>query len=167
MGRSTAGRGLRPDGNPAPTLAAETGFIEVTLPEARSAELSRQREKKDIPVRSPSRAKAPLPGTLSALARPNRHPPHHGMQKGTFDGREPEIRYPTNWGYRIIGEDETALREAVASVLGELDHVLRAGNTSRGGRYRTLILELVVFSKEQRLAIFNGLRDHPAVKFLI
>jgi uncharacterized protein len=89
------------------------------------------------------------------------------MQRGTFDGREPDIRYPTQWGYRIIGEDEQALREAVSSVLGELDHVLRPGNTSSGGRYRTLILELVVFSKEQRLAIFQGLRDHPSVKFLI
>ncbi len=89
------------------------------------------------------------------------------MQKGTFDGREPEIGYPTPWGYRIIGEDEQALREAVSSVLGELDHVLRQGNTSKGGKYRTLILELVVFSREQRLAIFQGLRDHPSVRFLI
>jgi putative lipoic acid-binding regulatory protein len=82
-------------------------------------------------------------------------------------GREPEIHYPTAWAYRIIGEDEAALRQAVCEVVGELDHVLRPGQHSAQGRYRSLSLELVVFSKEQRDAIFRGLSEHPAVRWLL
>ena len=89
------------------------------------------------------------------------------MIESTFGDREPEIRYPTTWGYRIIGEDEQALREAVSDVLGELDHELRIGNRSAKGKYLTLVLELVVTSHEQRRGIFRGLAEHPAVRMVI
>jgi putative lipoic acid-binding regulatory protein len=87
--------------------------------------------------------------------------------KSSFGDREPEISYPTTWGYRIIGQDEAAMRQAVSEVLGELDHELRQGNRSAQGNYLTLILELVVTSREQRRAIFQGLAEHPAVRVVI
>lgn len=81
--------------------------------------------------------------------------------------KKPEIRYPTAWGYRLIGEDEAAMRQAISEVLGELDHVLSRGQESAQGRYRSLSLELVVESQAQRDAIFRGLSEHPAVRWLI
>lgn len=87
--------------------------------------------------------------------------------ESTFEGREPEIHYPTVWAYRLIGEDEGAMRAAVIDVIGELDHELGVRNSSAGGRYLSLALELVVSSHEQRRAIFQGLAEHPAIRVVI
>ena len=87
--------------------------------------------------------------------------------ESTFGNREPEIHYPTVWAYRLIGEDQEAIRRAVVEVVGELDFELRSGNESAGGRYRSLALELVVLSHEQRRAIFQGLAEHPDIRVVI
>ena len=87
--------------------------------------------------------------------------------ESTFGDREPEIQYPTAWAYRLIGEDERSIRQAVIDVVGELDHELRPGNQSTTGRYLSLTLELVVSSREQRRAIFEGLAEHPAIRVVI
>ncbi len=87
--------------------------------------------------------------------------------ESTFGNREPQIHYPAIWAYRLIGEDEEAIRQAVVEVVGELDFELRPGNESAGGRYRSLSLELVVSSHEQRRAIFQGLAEHPDIRVVI
>ncbi len=87
--------------------------------------------------------------------------------KSSFGDREPEVHYPIAWTYRLIGEDEQAMRQAVVDVVGELDHELRPANQSSGGRYLSLSLELVVTSHEQRRAIFSGLAEHHAIRVVI
>ena len=34
----------------------------------------------------------------------------------------PDIEYPCNWEFRIIGADEAGLREAIAGVVGNQNH---------------------------------------------
>lgn len=84
-----------------------------------------------------------------------------------FDDRKPEIAYPCPWTYRIIGLDEAHLRVAVVEVVGETPHTLRPGNTSNGGKYRSLNLELQVEDETHRLRIFQTLSTHPAIRFVI
>ena len=83
-----------------------------------------------------------------------------------FGERKPEIAYPCPWSYRILGSDETRMREAVRAIVGAAQYDLKLSNESRGGKYRSLELELVVADETQRLSIFEALRVHADVRFV-
>jgi hypothetical protein len=85
----------------------------------------------------------------------------------SFDGQRPDIEYPCQWGYRIIGEREDAIRDAVATIVGETEHMLERSNTSRTGRYCSLRLVLTVRDEAQRNAIFQALNEHDAVRLVL
>ena len=78
-----------------------------------------------------------------------------------------EIKYPCKWSYRIIGDDEKLLRDAAASALGNKKYKLSLSNSSSGGKYYSLNLELTVENEAERLRIFNHLKKDIAVKFVL
>ena len=81
----------------------------------------------------------------------------------------PEIHYPCPWQYRLIGEDEAAMRAALAECLGHDAGrcVLSAGNRSTGGRYLSLQVELIVTSEEERLELYRLLAEHPHIRMVL
>lgn len=81
--------------------------------------------------------------------------------------RPPEIDYPARWGYRLIGADPDALRDAVREVLGDVEHVVAPSHTSKRGRYHAFAVELVVESETQRLAFFEAFRAHDAIVYVL
>lgn len=83
-----------------------------------------------------------------------------------FDGRKPDITYPCPWSYRILGSDESRMRDAVRAIVGTAQYDLKLSNESRGGKYRSLELEIVVADEVQRLSIFEALRVHADVRFV-
>ena len=80
---------------------------------------------------------------------------------------KPEIEYPCPWTYRIICTDESAVRAAVFEIVAGAEHTLVHVQTSASGRYQTLQLDLVVRDEAHRLAIFEALARHPAVRFMV
>ena len=49
-----------------------------------------------------------------------------------FDSdNKPEIQYPCLWEYKVIGEDEFAMRQAIAELLSELDYEVTFSRSSR------------------------------------
>lgn len=84
-----------------------------------------------------------------------------------FEGRKPEIDYPCPWTYRVIGLDEARLRVAVVEIVGDAPHSLRSGNTSGGGKYVSMGLEIEVRDEAHRLRIFESLSTHPEIRFVI
>jgi len=78
-----------------------------------------------------------------------------------------EFKYPCQWSYRIIGEDEKLLRDAAASAVGNKKYKLSVSNRSSGGKYHSLNLELIVNDEAERLRIFNHLNKDPAIKFVL
>ena len=83
------------------------------------------------------------------------------------DKTGPEIEYPTRWGYRIVGTNEADIRAHVLELLADVEHELVFARQSRGGRYISLHLNLVVEDEAQRLAIFEHLAKHEAVRFVV
>ena len=81
--------------------------------------------------------------------------------------REPRIDYPCSWDYQLIGEDEQRMRIAVAGVVGNVEYVLTLANRSEKARYCSLHLTLQVASAEQRVAIFEELRRHADVRYVL
>ena len=79
----------------------------------------------------------------------------------------PVIDYPCSWSYRVVGEDESALREAVARCVGARDHELAASNVSRTGRYVSLKLTCTVESEADRHAVYEALCVDPAIRHVL
>ena len=77
------------------------------------------------------------------------------------------IEYPCRWDYQLIGEDEQRMRIAVAGILGNVDYVLTLANRSRKARYCSLHLSLEVESAERRVGIFEELRRHADVRYVL
>ena len=79
----------------------------------------------------------------------------------------PEIEYPTDWTFKVVGPDEGRLRNAIGGVVGSMDHTLTLSRRSRGGKYVSLELVVTVGGEAQRLAIGQVLHEHEDVKFVL
>ena len=79
----------------------------------------------------------------------------------------PEINYPCQWQYRIIGEDRTAMYQAVASSVEPSIYTLTEANVSSSGRYLSLSLELIVQNDAERLRFYQLLAEHPAIRMVL
>ncbi|MEM6796273.1 MAG: DUF493 domain-containing protein [Acidobacteriota bacterium] len=77
------------------------------------------------------------------------------------------ITYPTRWAYRIIGENESDLREAAAAAVGPRPHEIALSRTSSGKRYVSLALEVEVEDEKARIGIFDQLRRNASIKFVL
>jgi putative lipoic acid-binding regulatory protein len=79
----------------------------------------------------------------------------------------PDIGYPIEWTYKVVGSSEDRLRVAIASVVGPAEHTIRPSRTSRTGKYVSLELLVTVGGEAQRLAIGQALHEHVEVTFVL
>lgn len=77
----------------------------------------------------------------------------------------PDIEYPCNWEFRIIGADETGMREAIAGVVGNQNHEIQPGHTK--GNWSSLHLTMWVLDEEHRNTVYRMLLKHPLVKMIL
>lgn len=83
------------------------------------------------------------------------------------NARRPEIHYPCEWQYRIIGESRLAIQELVAASLADREYALTESNISRTGRYISMNLELTVYTEKERLELYRLLAAGPHVKVVL
>ncbi len=77
------------------------------------------------------------------------------------------IKYPCSWLYKVIGTNEDALRKAIHTVIGTENLIITKSHTSSGGKYCSLNVEIVVKDENSRLATYNNLKNHAAVKVVL
>ncbi len=80
--------------------------------------------------------------------------------------KTPEITYPCLWLYKVIGEDATTLAKAI-NVVCPASAVIVPSKTSSGGKYCSLNVEIEVANEATRLAIYQNLKNHLAVKMVL
>ncbi|SHO44386.1 HP0495 family protein [Desulfopila aestuarii] len=80
---------------------------------------------------------------------------------------KPEIDYPCNWVYKVIGEDIQILKELIVTACAPANVSITHSNSSSGGKYHSLNAVLLVESEEMRLQIYELLKSHPAVKIVL
>ncbi|MGB5286878.1 MAG: DUF493 domain-containing protein [Ignavibacteriaceae bacterium] len=85
----------------------------------------------------------------------------------TFDGRKPEIEYPTKWSYKIIGSDVDEMLAAVGESIKSLEYEVSPSNVSTNEKYFSLNISVIVPSEIVRDLIFQNLSKHPAIKIVI
>lgn len=82
-------------------------------------------------------------------------------------GCKPEIHYPCQWQYRVIGEDRAAMHEAITSWVAASACTITEGNISSGGRYLSLSLEVTVNDDAERHQLYQLLAGHPAIRMVL
>jgi len=80
---------------------------------------------------------------------------------------KPEILYPTQWHYRIIGTTEEPIRNVIDSVMGGKNYNVALSNQSSGGKYLSFLLTTVVDSEEERVSIFESLKASDEIKMVL
>lgn len=83
------------------------------------------------------------------------------------NGCRPEIIYPCRWQYRLIGSERAAMIEAVGAMVDIGRCAISEGNTSSGGRYCSIIVELTVDDEGERLRYYRQFAADPAVRVVL
>jgi putative lipoic acid-binding regulatory protein len=78
-----------------------------------------------------------------------------------------DLPYPCRWVYKIIGEDEEALRSAAAAVLQSRKHAVSLSRMSAHRNYCCLNVEVVVHDEPDRVSIYDALRRQAAVRLVL
>ena len=79
----------------------------------------------------------------------------------------PDIEYPCEWGYKIIGTSPECLEACIFEVMGDRDYTTGKGKTSSKGKFCALTTTCEVASEEDRNALFKAFQDHSDVKMVI
>ncbi len=78
-----------------------------------------------------------------------------------------DLPYPCRWVYKIIGDDEEALGSAAIEIVQTREHAISLSRRSTGRNYCCLNVEVLVYDERDRVAIYEALRGHPAVRLLL
>lgn len=83
---------------------------------------------------------------------------------------KPDISYPTNWRFKIIGRDKEALETCIKIIMqqeGDKKHLCSIGNISKTGKFTTYNASCTVETEEERNRIFKYFSDHDDVEMVI
>lgn len=90
------------------------------------------------------------------------------MSENQFiEQRKPDISYPCEWEYKVIGTDEQKLRAVILAACTPVVPTITLSNVSKKGTYFSLNAVLQVEDEEMRLRIFTYLKNSPDVKIVI
>jgi putative lipoic acid-binding regulatory protein len=78
-----------------------------------------------------------------------------------------EINYPTLWKYKVIGFDEIKVKDCIITILKKREHKITHSRNSKGGKYKSLALEVMVHCEEDRVEIYEAIRTHDDVKMVL
>jgi putative lipoic acid-binding regulatory protein len=81
--------------------------------------------------------------------------------------RRPVLAYPCRWVYKVIGGDEECLRKVIAQTVQDYPCTIALSSNSSTGKYCCLNVEMVVPNETVRIALYETLRNHPAVKIVL
>jgi len=77
------------------------------------------------------------------------------------------LEYPCNWAYKLIASEKAALQKAIHDVIQEREHKLVHSNNSKGGKYVSMNLELLVHNEDDRNFIYEALKAHSNIKMVL
>jgi putative lipoic acid-binding regulatory protein len=77
------------------------------------------------------------------------------------------IDYPCSWTYKLIGHEKEAIKKAIHDVILEREHDLTHSNASKGGKYVSMNLDLVITNEDERNFIFAALKAHQNIKMVL
>jgi putative lipoic acid-binding regulatory protein len=83
------------------------------------------------------------------------------------NSKKPNIEYPCDWHYKVIGTDTDEMIKAIELAVEGLDYKLTSSNISSKGNYFSLNLRVFVTSEVIRDIIFAKLKDNEFIKMVL
>jgi putative lipoic acid-binding regulatory protein len=83
------------------------------------------------------------------------------------NSKKPNIEYPCDWQYKIIGTDTDEMIKAIELAVEGLDYKITSSNISSKGNYFSLNLKVFVTSEVLRDIIFAKLKDNEFIKMVL
>jgi uncharacterized protein len=80
---------------------------------------------------------------------------------------KPDINYPCEWSYRIIGTDVDKTIEAIENAVGDMKYSVTPSNISKNGKYYSLDLKLEVPNEVVRDLVYQKLADNDYIKIVL
>jgi uncharacterized protein len=80
---------------------------------------------------------------------------------------KPDIKYPCEWSYRIIGTDVDKTIEAIEDAVGDMKYSVTPSNISKNGKYYSLDLKLEVPNEVVRDLVYQKLADSEYIKIVL
>jgi len=81
--------------------------------------------------------------------------------------KKPDIKYPCEWSYTVIGTDEDIIREAVCECLGDRGYSIFFSKKSEHGKYISLNIKTNVLNEDDRNKIYSVLCKCSSVKTIL
>jgi putative lipoic acid-binding regulatory protein len=81
--------------------------------------------------------------------------------------KKPNIEYPCNWDYKVIGTDVDEMIKAIDQVAIGMEYKISSSNVSSKGNYFSLNLTVFVTTEVIRDMIFSKLKDNEFVKMVL
>jgi len=78
-----------------------------------------------------------------------------------------ELTYPCSWSYKLIAGEKEALEKAIHDVIVEREHKLTHSKNSKGGKYISMNLDLLVHNEDDRNFIYEALKAHQNIKMVL
>ena len=85
----------------------------------------------------------------------------------SLEDKKLELTYPCQWNYKVIIESHVEIITVATFVLGEREHTVRKSNNSKGGKYKSHNVSLLVHNDDDRLEIFHQFKSHDNVKMVL
>lgn len=79
----------------------------------------------------------------------------------------PEIVYPCQWQYKVIGKDEELVQKAINEICAPTPTVVNLSNQSSSGKYYSFNVELEVKDEKQRDELFGAFQNHSDITMVI
>jgi uncharacterized protein len=83
------------------------------------------------------------------------------------DSERPEIQFPCEWSYKIIGSDINNILSTIEEAVLGLAYNITPSNVSSTGKYVSLNLKLEVPNEAVRNLIYEKLSQSPDIKFVL
>jgi uncharacterized protein len=80
--------------------------------------------------------------------------------------QRPEITYPCEWSYKIIGNNIDKILESIESAVSGLKYDVTPSNISKNGNYYSLNLKLTVPNEVVRDIIYQKLDSSESIKIV-
>ena len=85
----------------------------------------------------------------------------------TLEDKKLELIYPCLWSYRVISYEKQLLECAVDDILCQRERKLTHSNNSKGGKYISMNLEVLVHNDDDRNLIYESLKAHKDIKMVL
>ena len=81
--------------------------------------------------------------------------------------KTPNIDYPCEWEYKVIVPTGYDINIPLKDVLKGKEYKVALSHTSKQGTYNSYTTKVLVHSQDERQAIFEALKTHSNVKYVL